>query len=166
VRFRATWPVEDASIPETQLIAEAKADLPNVKPADTTLRNLQWSVEGGHVCLIAEARAKVAQCGTDSGYYRHKRITHTPVCDDCQAAHRAYEAARKAKRREGKPARPRTGQYKRTACIDCGKSCRAKDSICWPCQQVRAAAEEEEDIHPTWIRRGLIWVAVREDEAA
>lgn len=44
--------------------------------------------------------AKVAQCGTDGGYYRHLRRTHTPPCPECKAAHAAAEKARYRPRRE------------------------------------------------------------------
>lgn len=32
-------------------------------------------------------RRPVAVCGTDAGYYRHLRITRTPTCAACRAAH-------------------------------------------------------------------------------
>lgn len=38
-------------------------------------------------------RATVATCGTDSGYYRHRRM-NTPACDPCRAAHAAATRAR------------------------------------------------------------------------
>jgi WhiB family redox-sensing transcriptional regulator len=39
-----------------------------------------------------KSRAKpVAQCGTESGYARHLRVTKTPPCADCLAAHAAQQ---------------------------------------------------------------------------
>ena len=45
-------------------------------------------------------KQKVAACGTDGGYYRHVRTTKTPTCDDCKAAHSAYETGRAQRRRK------------------------------------------------------------------
>ena len=42
--------------------------------------------------------AKVAACGTDSGYQRHWRLKE-PVCEQCREAHRVAIAAYKARRR-------------------------------------------------------------------
>ena len=42
-----------------------------------------------------------AQCGTDSGYYRHRRTLHEPACDACRMAHAAAE-----KRRRNRTRRP------------------------------------------------------------
>lgn len=39
-----------------------------------------------------------AACGTDGGYYRHRRTLKEPACTDCKAAHRVAEAARQARR--------------------------------------------------------------------
>lgn len=49
--------------------------------------------------LNARPHRKAAECGTDSGYYRHRRALHEPACDDCKAAHRAAENARYWRRR-------------------------------------------------------------------
>lgn len=45
-------------------------------------------------------RAKVAPCGTDSGYHRHLRRTKTPPCDACKAAHSEYEWDRQQRARK------------------------------------------------------------------
>ncbi len=47
-----------------------------------------------------ETRRPVAECGTDSGYYRHKRIEKKDACPACKAAHTAAESARVAKHRK------------------------------------------------------------------
>ena len=39
-----------------------------------------------------------AVCGTEAGYSRHRRITFTPVCDACRAAHNAASRGRKSRR--------------------------------------------------------------------
>jgi WhiB family redox-sensing transcriptional regulator len=48
--------------------------------------------ESSHIRLAAE-------CGTDSGYYRHIRFLDQPACDKCIQAHRDYEAARVARKK-------------------------------------------------------------------
>lgn len=42
-------------------------------------------------------RARVALCGTDSGYYRHRRERESP-CDACKAAHAAAYVDRRRRR--------------------------------------------------------------------
>lgn len=44
--------------------------------------------------------AKVAKCGTDSGYYRHHRTDKTPPCNPCREAHNLAERRRVAKAKE------------------------------------------------------------------
>lgn len=39
-------------------------------------------------------RRQPAQCGTDSGYYRHLRVTNTPPCAECKKAHSAATTKR------------------------------------------------------------------------
>lgn len=45
----------------------------------------------------AKVRRRVAECGTDSGYYRHHRKDKTPPCDACRMAHNLAERRRVAK---------------------------------------------------------------------
>lgn len=40
-----------------------------------------------------------ARCGTDAGYYRHRKVLGEPACDSCKAAHSEVTAARARKRR-------------------------------------------------------------------
>lgn len=47
--------------------------------------------------LIGE-KPNPAQCGTNQGYYRHRRM-HEALCDDCREAHRLHERARIDKKR-------------------------------------------------------------------
>lgn len=42
-------------------------------------------------------RRKVAQCGTDGGYYRHLRRTKTTPCKPCRRAHAHAQALRVAR---------------------------------------------------------------------
>lgn len=41
-----------------------------------------------------------AKCGTDSGYYRHRRQKRELACDECLRAHREAERARAARAKE------------------------------------------------------------------
>lgn len=41
-----------------------------------------------------------AKCGTDGGYYRHRRTLREDACDPCKKAHREAEAQRKSRRLE------------------------------------------------------------------
>ena len=53
-----------------------------------------------------------ATCGTDSGWYRHRRA-HEAACEPCRAAHACAEAVRKAR----KAGRITT---RSVPCVDCG----------------------------------------------
>lgn len=46
-----------------------------------------------------KANAAVAECGTEGGYFRHRRTTKTPVCDPCREARNKAEVERVAARR-------------------------------------------------------------------
>jgi hypothetical protein len=39
-----------------------------------------------------------AECGTDAGYYRHRKVTHTDPCGPCKAAHAAATNTRRNRR--------------------------------------------------------------------
>lgn len=41
-----------------------------------------------------------AKCGTDSGYYRHRRKFNEAACEPCKLAHRVAERARHSARME------------------------------------------------------------------
>jgi hypothetical protein len=51
--------------------------------------------------LIAAVRGSggLPGCGTDSGYYHHRRQLHEPACPACKLAH-AYANAARTRRRE------------------------------------------------------------------
>lgn len=42
---------------------------------------------------------KIAQCGTPTGYYRHRRTLSEPACDACKLAHNLAEAERVARKK-------------------------------------------------------------------
>lgn len=50
--------------------------------------------------LVGKTSPHRAQCGHDSGYYRHRR-NNEPVCDDCYEAHSQAESQRYSRRRMG-----------------------------------------------------------------
>jgi hypothetical protein len=52
-------------------------------------------------------RRPLAVCGTDTGYYRHRRTLQEPACDACKLAHRVYEAERRTRREEDELSRRR-----------------------------------------------------------
>ncbi len=49
-------------------------------------------------------REPIALCGTEGGYGRHRRVTHTDPCDDCLAAHNQAQKGR-IRRRKDAPGR-------------------------------------------------------------
>ena len=48
---------------------------------------------------VARDRSMFAKCGTDSGYYSHRRFGEQP-CSDCLAAHAAYHRNYQMRRRD------------------------------------------------------------------
>lgn len=102
--------------------------------------------------------ARQARCGTDGGYYRHLRKTHTPPCEPCKAAHAAANRSYPSYARQ--VAKPWTRKPK-TPCVDCGKPSTA--DRCVSCAgRLRAARERDEDLafHGSWVRVGHIWKPV------
>ena len=99
-----------------------------------------------------------AACGTDSGYYRHRR-TGTPICDPCKHAHntRKKELARNPLGRCG------CGTQLRTDHPSCSR-CRRKEERA-AARAERQQTHEEDHSKPSpdrWVRRGLIWYPVYE----
>lgn len=105
------------------------------------------------------ARRSVAECGTDAGYYRHRRRDKTEPCKACLTAH-----ASATRRKEPLP--------KKTCA--CGRGMR-NDSV--QCSACNAAAKRRagkggsytysEDEHDpkrpvAWVRQGLIMRPVYE----
>lgn len=104
---------------------------------------------------------KAAQCGTDSGYYRHRRHTHTEPCDPCKEAHRVAQRRYKRGSRAPEPVR-----------CECGRKIRAAgETTCSPCRRAKGIRrrstihDEHDDIkRPVgWVRRGLVWHPVYEE---
>ena len=77
------------------------------------------------------ARARVAACGTDSGYYHHLRQLGEPACHACLYAHACSAAARRARRRGA------------GWCWECAegkhKGCIGRGCCCPRCSSVAAA---------------------------
>lgn len=68
-------------------------------------RRLEVPVPAGW--RLVRKRYDEARCGTDAGYYRHRRVRHEEACGECLDAHAAAERAndrerrRRRRRREG-----------------------------------------------------------------
>jgi hypothetical protein len=118
-------------------------------------RNAKRCRECAGIAQALAAGKRIAEHGTDSGYYRHQRHKE-PACEPCLAAHR--EANRKYGRAPvTKPAAPRTPP---NTCSDCGKP--AWGQQCRSCAMVRRnAREREEELAFTgrWVKRGGVWRA-------
>lgn len=75
----------------------------------TTLQSAEALTEGRWVldryvwrwrgeCRRLYDAARPAQCGTDAGYYRHRRKFREDACDDCKAAHNKAEREREQRK--------------------------------------------------------------------
>ena len=103
-----------------------------------------------------------ARCGTDSGYYRHKRTTHTDPCPPCLAAHSEAQSARQRRRRVVTPRKP----AKRST-VPCRCGAPSETGRCRPCwnedrdeQTRRQRAERAERAAAELAYEGE-WVPVR-----
>lgn len=74
-----------------------------------------------------------AACGTDSGYYRHRR-EHSATCAECRAAHSAATAVRAAKR-PALSARTERNRERRQARIEAGWCRPCTNSLHSGCRQ-------------------------------
>lgn len=102
-----------------------------------------------------------AKCGTDAGYYRHRRKNNEKPCADCRTAHSI------ATRRAKKDPRPR-------AVCACGRGMHRTRETCSLCAQKAAWAARETAVYTytddepdpkrpvAWRRQGLIQVPVYE----
>lgn len=70
--------------------AEIRDEITAIRRAKEAAKHAQISIRN----------RPVAQCGTDGGYYRHRRTLKEPACDACKLAHRVTEAQRQARRKE------------------------------------------------------------------
>lgn len=87
---------------------------------------------------------EVAKCGTDSGYYRHLRITKTEACGPCKAAHsgRWLEIKR----------RPR-------GTCPCGTQLRTDQEFCSRCRRKLGRAVEQQETNDEYDpKRPVAWV--------
>lgn len=110
----------------------------------------------------------VAKCGTDGGYFRHRRVLKNEPCADCRAAHAAATLRKKGGRRRN--AAPKAPAPKKTCA--CGQVMAAQSKACWRCNKQAALARKRGDYYDpeddpkcpvSWIRRGPIWHPVYED---
>jgi hypothetical protein len=119
--------------------------------------------------MSPESRTR-PQCGTHTGYNKHRRHDEAP-CDDCRTAER--ERAQAVRLRNRKP------------CLLCRKPCGAKSTVCRDCnyaalgrqatasksdtpraQRLREQSWPDDELRYSggWIRRGLILVPTTRDE--
>lgn len=81
---------------------ERYADAVNVyRTAQRDLKAAEQALVAFTVLARSSGRAKAgaAICGTDSGYYRHRRQSQTPPCEPCLHAHRVAERDRYQQRK-------------------------------------------------------------------
>lgn len=90
------------------------------------------------------ARKKRAECGTDSGYYRHIRTLKQPPCEPCAEAHRA-----KSRNRDRTSSRKcQCGRWFRTERYDKCLECRGPEAQ--PKALDPAEIVWEKDRHGIW----------------
>lgn len=73
-----------------QIESEIAAEIAAMKRAKEAARLAE--------AAVTIPRRREAECGTDGGYYRHRRTLKEDACDACKLAHRVYEAQRKQDR--------------------------------------------------------------------
>jgi hypothetical protein len=79
-------------------IAAAEAQLASQEAAVARLR-VTYSLPEITAGRDRAGRRFVAVCGTDSGYYKHRRRLKEPACDPCRIAHAEAERDRAARAR-------------------------------------------------------------------
>lgn len=94
-----------------------------------------------------------AKCGTDAGYYRHRRILKEDACDECKLAHRVA-GKRPQYRRPDKPA------ANKPTCA-CGRVMLASSEVCGLCNKKRQRESyydpADDPKRPVgWVLRGAI----------
>lgn len=102
-----------------------------------------------------------AKCGTDAGYYRHRRILKEDPCDECKEAHRV--AGQRPQYRRPAPDRPAVTKPR---CV-CGRVMLPSSEVCCMCNKERKKRSyydpTDDPKRPvSWIRRGVIWHPVYE----
>jgi len=90
----------------------------------------------------------VAKCGTDAGYYRHRRVMKEDPCPECKAAHSL------------KTRRPRRPKRVPKKCA-CGNNMHPARDMCAPCTRraEREATSYTDDEHDP--KRPVAWVPHR-----
>lgn len=81
----------------SQRIAEEIADIEREIQAE--MNATSRAKNAARAANLRIPRRKVALCGTDGGYYRHRRTLKEPACDACKLAHRVSEALRQQEAR-------------------------------------------------------------------
>ncbi len=64
----------------------------------TEVGRLEVAAKAHRERLAGLDRAGWAECGTDGGYYRHRRTLSEPACSDCKRAHTRAERERAVRR--------------------------------------------------------------------
>lgn len=62
------------------------------------LAAMQRARNAARLAKVKVRRRRTAECGTEGGYYRHRRTLKEPACDACKLAHRVAEALRRETR--------------------------------------------------------------------
>lgn len=65
---------------------------------DEEIRAMRRASEAARKQRVKVARRPRAECGTDGGYYRHRRTLKEPACEACKLAHRVAERERAERR--------------------------------------------------------------------
>lgn len=104
---------------------------------------------------------RIAECGTDGGYYRHLRITKTEPCAPCKKAHTERWLELKKKPRGTCPC----GTKLRTDHEHCSRCRRTLDRAAKRAEKEPVEADEK-PMPSRWVRRGPILVAVYDSEVA
>jgi hypothetical protein len=68
---------------------------------DDEIAAMRRAKKAAMLAKIPAPRRQAAECGTDGGYYRHRRTLGEEACDACKLAHRVYEAQRRQRQIEG-----------------------------------------------------------------
>jgi hypothetical protein len=111
---------------------------------------------------------RTAQCGTDSGYYRHRRKLNEEPCDACKAAHAARWRENKQDPLPQCPCGTRLRIRDATYCSRCRRNDERRARRAEKQHTVEDEHEHEKPAPDRWERRGLIWHPVYEqrDEVA
>jgi hypothetical protein len=79
--------------PVTTACAQVLADVKTVR------QHINHRPQGTWAGQLIGVPPTTIKCGTNKGYYKHRRRAET-ICDSCREAHRAHEAVKTAERRK------------------------------------------------------------------